>query len=77
MESNDVAILAVQQDICARFGLVPCPAPAHLKAGLAKNVREVGWPLNGLRHRPTDTTTGWFIWRGGALSQRDDFFEPS
>lgn len=33
------------------------------------------WPLHGLRHPPSGTTSGWYIWTGD-LSDRDDFFKP-
>jgi hypothetical protein len=31
-------------------------------------------PLNALRHRPGNGTTGWYIW-GGNLSDAPDFFQ--
>jgi hypothetical protein len=49
--------------------------PADI-AGVAKNVAEGLMPLNGLRHPPTEATSGWYIWAGPELSQADDFFEP-
>jgi hypothetical protein len=33
------------------------------------------WPIHGLRHPPTSTTSGWFVWTGD-LSQDDGFFQP-
>jgi hypothetical protein len=33
-------------------------------------------PVNGLRHLPTETTTGWYIWCGEEFSQHSDFFKP-
>lgn len=36
---------------------------------------EWAWPIHGLRHPPTDETSGWFVW-SGELSDADDFFEP-
>jgi hypothetical protein len=32
-------------------------------------------PINGLRHPPTETTNGWYVW-GGEMSDADDFFSP-
>lgn len=33
------------------------------------------WPIHGLRHPPTDTTSGWYIWTG-VYTEADDFFRP-
>ena len=45
------------------------------KLGLAVETVEM-LPINGLRHPPTDTTCGWYIWCGAELSERPDFFSP-
>lgn len=65
-----------QRSVCRRFGVTPVPAPPDSKAGVARNVREGIWPVNGLRHRPTDDTTGWYVWAGEHLSDDPGFFEP-
>jgi hypothetical protein len=44
--------------------------------GIAFNVRDGRWPLNGLRHRPEAGTTGWYLWAGEQLGADDDFFQP-
>lgn len=46
-------------------------------AGVSVSVIEGGWtwPLHGLRHPPTATTSGWYLWTG-ELSDDDDFFRP-
>jgi hypothetical protein len=31
--------------------------------------------LHGLRHPPSGTSNGWYVW-SGELSEKDDFFEP-
>lgn len=33
-------------------------------------------PVHGLRHAPTETTNGWYIWCGSELSTVPDFFAP-
>lgn len=33
------------------------------------------WPIHGLRHPPTEDTSGWYIWTG-ELSADEDFFVP-
>ena len=46
----------------------PRPAAGDLRDSAA-------WPLNGLRHPPERGTNGWYLWRGEALSQAEDFFQ--
>ena len=58
----------VQRELCLRVGVEPFVCPADLKAGVARNVSEGIWPLNGLRHSPDADTCGWFIWAGEILS---------
>lgn len=62
--------------MCERFGVEPYDAPADLRVGVARNVKDGVWPLNGLRHPPEGDTTGWYIWAGEELSEAPDFFEP-
>jgi hypothetical protein len=45
-----------------------------MKVGIARNTRKGSWPLNGLRHRPVDDTTGWYIWAGEHLPDDPEFF---
>jgi hypothetical protein len=73
---TDPEITSAQRDICERFGADPVAAPADLKVGIARNVREGIEPINGLRHPPTGDTTGWYIWAGGGPSNDSDYFVP-
>lgn len=66
----------LQEKVCAKYGVLHFPSPAHLKVGIALNIREGVLPLNGLRHPPQGDTTGWFIWAGETFSQEPDFFQP-
>jgi hypothetical protein len=68
--------MLTQTEICAKYGAVYTPSPPHLKVGIAQNVKEGLLPINGLRLRPEEGTTGWFIWAGEDLSQDPDFFLP-
>ena len=43
---------------------------------MAEGVVSGQLPLNGLRHRPVDGTSGWYFWAGELLSDADDFFAP-
>jgi hypothetical protein len=73
---NDLDISPAQRDICKRFGADPVAAPADLKVGIARNVRDGIAPVNGLRHSPQGDTTGWYIWAGDEPSDDPDFFVP-
>jgi len=67
-----------QQQLCREHGSLFCPAlPGHI-VGIARNIDEESEiPINGLRHPPTETTSGWYLWRGGEIPQDDpDFFQP-
>lgn len=70
------SIEKAQQLTCRRFGADYYASPPHLKVGIAENVRTGLLPVNGLRHRPTSDTTGWFIWAGEDLADSQDFFVP-
>jgi hypothetical protein len=65
-----------QREVCKRYGVAFVPSSAHLKVGIAKNVREGILPVNGLRLAPESGTTGWFIWAGEEFSQDPEFFAP-
>jgi hypothetical protein len=62
--------------ICERAGVAPDPPPPNSKLGVARNVRDGIYPLNGLRHRAEDDTCGWYLWAGEELSSSTDFFVP-
>jgi hypothetical protein len=72
MSDDDQAQLAT----CQRFGVPHVPAPAGMKVGISKNVRDGVMPLNGMRHPPEGNTTGWYIWAGEELSDAPEFFAP-
>ncbi|MBS2021992.1 MAG: hypothetical protein JST92_06250 [Deltaproteobacteria bacterium] len=74
MNLGEVSV--AQQELCRKLGLAFSPAPAHMKVGIARNVREGLLPLNGVRHAPAGDTTGWYIWAGEHLSDDPDFFVP-
>jgi hypothetical protein len=70
------AIEEAQRDVCRRFSAQFCAAPPHLKIGIALNVRDGIFPINGLRHALEDETSGWYIWAGEELSTDPSFFKP-
>lgn len=65
-----------QRAICAKYHAVHTPVTAHLKVGIAENVKGDIHPINGLRHLPIGDTAGWFIWAGEETSTDPDFFAP-
>jgi hypothetical protein len=67
---------ARQREVCERYGSVFVASPGDLKVGISENARQALVPLNGVRHRPEDGTTGWYIWRGKELSRSPKFFMP-
>lgn len=66
----------LQRSTCLRFDAEYCEASPGMKVGISANVRAGALPVNGLRHAPTDDTTGWYIWAGEDLSEAPDFFLP-
>ena len=66
-----------QHHVLERVGVHPAPPAPGSKVGIARNVRQAGlWPINGLRHPPTEDTNGWYIWAGDELSDSPGFFAP-
>jgi hypothetical protein len=64
-----------QKAICAKYRTGWHSAPEQKIAGVARNLRSPALPVHGLRHPPTENTTGWFIWAGeGGPSSDPDFF---
>jgi hypothetical protein len=68
--------MPTQTEVCAKYGAEYVESPPHLKVGIARNMEEGLLPINGLRLRLKEGTTGWFIWAGEDLSQDPDFFVP-
>ncbi len=66
----------LQFSICQKYGADLVPAPPSLKVGIAANVKEHIYPLNGLRIMPLGDTSGWYLWAGELLSSDPDFFQP-
>ena len=71
---NYVETQQIQMDLCREYGRVVVPCAPDSKLGLA--LRTISpRPIHGLRHPPTETTNGWYIWAGD-YSSKTDFFEP-
>jgi hypothetical protein len=65
-----------QIKICEQYDVTCQPCLPGMKVGVAVNVRDGIFPINGLRHPPEIDTTGWYIWAGEELSGDSDFFKP-
>ena len=65
-----------QLEICMRFNAPFTPPEADAKLGVSRNVQSAITPINGLRHRATAGTSGWYVWRGEDLPDDANFFEP-
>lgn len=64
-----------QELFCKSQGLPCAPIDWDSKVGFA--IDSVGLaPINGLRHPPSEGTSGWYIWCGENLSQSSEFFAP-
>ena len=68
--------ISKNQSVCDWVGVSPVRPEAGSKLGLALSTIGLR-PIHGLRHRPTETTNGWYIWCGeGELQQHPEFFAP-
>lgn len=65
-----------QQAICDQFGASPDLPGAMSIVGCAATAVAGAVPINGLRHRPSGDTCGWYVWGGEELSADPDFFKP-
>ncbi|WP_337658915.1 immunity protein Imm33 domain-containing protein [Sphingorhabdus sp. Alg231-15] len=63
-------------EFCQTWGAEFVPVSLDCIVGLEKGFDGSKFPINGLRHEPLESTSGWYIWAGETLSQKDEFFEP-
>lgn len=64
-----------EQTVCQWVGVVPLEPLPNSKLGLALSTIGKS-PINGVRHKPTENTNGWYIWCGGEPSEDPEFFAP-
>jgi hypothetical protein len=74
MKTN--AVQELQRETCKKFDAEYLASFENQKIGIASNVNKTALILNGLRHQPTNETTGWYIWAGEVLSNEPSFFSP-
>ncbi|KRF31683.1 hypothetical protein ASG93_04925 [Paenibacillus sp. Soil787] len=65
-----------QQIICVKYGAAFLESDLNEKLGIALNMRDNLFPINGLRHKPENGTCGWYIWAGDGFSEDPDYFVP-
>lgn len=65
----------LQKEICEKFKAEFYETNLALKVGISRNVKEGIRPIHGLRIKPENGTSGWYIW-GGDWSDAEDFFVP-
>lgn len=65
----------IQTQICRRYDVPLKKAEADSIFGFALKSGSIDEPLHGLRHKPIEGTSGWYIWRG-EYSDAGDFFSP-
>lgn len=65
-----------QLQVAQRFAVLPLALTPSETVGVASNIRTALLPLNGLRHRPENGTSGWYLWAGEQFSEDLDFFRP-
>jgi len=63
-----------QTDICKKFNSEYYGINLSWNVGVALSTLNLQ-PLNALRTKDENGTSGWYIW-GGEYSQREDFFDP-
>ena len=66
---------AEQLNLCKQYKCDFVEADQNSKLGIALSTHGK-LPVNGLRHPPTEATTGWYIWCGTELSEGSEFFIP-
>ena len=73
---NRLVLRDDQLAVCRQHGVQPHPPETTQNCGWSPTAAPGALPLNGLRHPPTDTTSGWYFWGGDRWSDAVDFFQP-
>jgi hypothetical protein len=53
---------------CAKYGAGPSLPKSFQTAGVSLDLFGGAWPINGLRHKPEGSASGWFFWSGAVWS---------
>jgi hypothetical protein len=74
-QNMNQSILNNQIEICSKYQAAHYPAPAEMKLGISRAVKNGSYPIHGLRHPPEADTCGWYIYTG-EFSDDPNFFQP-
>ena len=70
-----VAFEELQRHVCKLYGAEYTPPLPGSKVGIA--LQTMGrTPIQGVRHPPTQTTCGWYIFAGEEWSDDPNFYQP-
>jgi hypothetical protein len=76
VDDDDIERETVQRALCANMKVDFRASPSDWVSGFALKTKG-RVPLNGLRHRTTPGTTGWYLWCGEESSEAEDFYQPT
>lgn len=65
-----------QMLICKKYKAPFLYTPMAFKLGIALNVKNQVFPINGLCHPIKGDMSGWYIWAGEEFSKNLDIFVP-
>ncbi|PCK04236.1 MAG: hypothetical protein COA42_19370 [Alteromonadaceae bacterium] len=68
-------LVDLQQAICEKYGATPSYCNDGQILMYADTTRGL-LPLNGMRVKTEDGSSGWYIWSGGHFTKEGDFFKP-
>ncbi|WP_299800389.1 hypothetical protein [uncultured Ruegeria sp.] len=71
-----LAVRQSQIEVCKAVGAEVCECHLGEKVGVSQSALDGEIPLNGLRHREENGTTGWYIWGSQQFSEDEGFFKP-
>lgn len=70
---NESNLEEKQKQVCARHQASFLPCDLSLKLGVSRDVKSQLRPINGLRLKEENGTSGWYIWVG-EYKESADFF---
>lgn len=71
-----LAVRQAQIEVCKAVGAEVCECHLGEKVGVSQSALDGEIPLNGMRHREENGTTGWYIWGNQHFSSDAGFFKP-
>lgn len=65
----------LQRRVCKAYGVEYTPPAPGSKVGIALQTMDRS-PIQAVRHPPTETTCGWYIFAGEEWSDDPNFYQP-